>query len=632
MTWHNDVKGWTDTFQRTSRDRSREYGRRRLQSFAVGVCGFGLAMILSKPAWAQVDPGNIAFEVLSSGSCGSEIHNKNADGSGFETDLTSTCGGDSDPSYSLDGGKIVFISTEFDPNGEIEVMNFDGSNRTRLTTNTFIETDPSFNTDRTKIVFGSTKDDTSGEIYIMNADGSNVVRLTTNPGFSDTYPRFSPDGTKIVFERDSNIYTMNVNGSNLVNLTPNTGGHALTPSYSYDGTKIVFSSFGSGIGIDQDIYVMNADGSNRTHLPGTPVLDIQPVFSPDGTKIAFLGNSGGAADSTGIYVVNADGRNPAQFTNVGRSHPTWAPRTTPSNVGLTPKSSSAGPGTFRNLIATYADPNGAASISVALLRVGGIENSGNSANTLLCQYNAANGLLYLRNDAGTGYTGGIAPGSNITLSNSQGSLNCAATTVTSSGSDLIINWNIATTSALSGTVQPVFLYVRDTSNQSAGYTQFGSCGTIGNQAPTNVSLTPSSTTSAAGSARNFTAVYSDPNGYKNLQFAFLRVGGSANGLYVYYDVQQNLLYLRDDANTTWLGGYAPSSANTISNSQGSLNCASTTVSGSGTNLSVNWNLTPSTSFAGIGSASRSLELSARDRGNLNAAFANFGSWTITSGP
>src|SRR5215203_5654845 len=61
-----------------------------------------------------------------------------------------------------------------------------------------------------------------------------------------------------------------------------------------------------------DLWVMDADGTNQTNLTDTPdTNEGQPAWSPDGTKIAFTGpgkliedNSGGLED---IYVMDADG-------------------------------------------------------------------------------------------------------------------------------------------------------------------------------------------------------------------------------------------------------------------------------------------------------------------------------------
>ena len=44
----------------------------------------------------------------------------------------------------------------------------------------------------------STRDDGNGDIFVMNADGSDRKRLTTYTG-SDLEPMFSPDGGKIAF-------------------------------------------------------------------------------------------------------------------------------------------------------------------------------------------------------------------------------------------------------------------------------------------------------------------------------------------------------------------------------------------------------------------------------------------------
>src|SRR5687768_12125097 len=75
-------------------------------------------------------------------------------------------------------GKIVFVSTR-DGNGdnyitgegEIYVMNPDGTNQTRLTFNAFDDTDPAWSPDGQKIAFASDRDGNL-EIYVMDKDGS----------------------------------------------------------------------------------------------------------------------------------------------------------------------------------------------------------------------------------------------------------------------------------------------------------------------------------------------------------------------------------------------------------------------------------------------------------------------------
>jgi Tol biopolymer transport system component len=118
--------------------------------------------------------------------------------------------------------KIAF-SSERDGNVEIYVMNADGTNQVRLTSNGAIDERPSWSPDGTKITFWSNRDG-NREIYVMNADGSVQMRLTNNPAVDQTSP-WSPEGTRIAFEsdRDGNfeIYTMNTDGSGQTRLTNN---------------------------------------------------------------------------------------------------------------------------------------------------------------------------------------------------------------------------------------------------------------------------------------------------------------------------------------------------------------------------------------------------------------------------
>lgn len=106
-------------------------------------------------------------------------------------------------------------------------------------------------------------------IFVMNPDGSGVVQLTSGSSV-DGHVSWSPDGTKIAFERytttlGSQIYVMNAaDGSGLKRLTFN-GTDNRQPSWSPDGAKIVFTK--SATFNSPQIYVMDAaDGSGQTRL------------------------------------------------------------------------------------------------------------------------------------------------------------------------------------------------------------------------------------------------------------------------------------------------------------------------------------------------------------------------------
>jgi TolB protein len=107
----------------------------------------------------------------------------NADGS--DPKCLADTGYDSYPALSPDSTQIVFASSR-DGNGEIYMINADGSGLTRLTNNPATDLYPAWSTDRKQIAFMSDRDGNS-EIYIMNADGTGVTRLTDNPA-RDRFP------------------------------------------------------------------------------------------------------------------------------------------------------------------------------------------------------------------------------------------------------------------------------------------------------------------------------------------------------------------------------------------------------------------------------------------------------------
>jgi Tol biopolymer transport system component len=80
---------------------------------------------------------------------------------------------------------------------------------------------PDFSPDGRRIVFTSNRDQ-QGEVYVMNADGTGQKRLTRRPG-DDWAPHFSRDGKRIAFTQlPGTIWTMNADGTGLRRLTAGT--------------------------------------------------------------------------------------------------------------------------------------------------------------------------------------------------------------------------------------------------------------------------------------------------------------------------------------------------------------------------------------------------------------------------
>ena len=247
------------------------------------------------------------------------------------------------PSWSPDGRPLTYSGA-----GSVLVRSVGFETGRVIYDGTLPVRNPSWSPDGARIVFQSyehakDRNDLSGsEIYLMDIDGGNRVRLTTNVHW-DGAPSWSPDGSKIGFSRDvksygfGHIFVMNVDSSNETRLSG--GGHNLSPKWSPDGTKIILRHRASPRG-RSGIGVPNSSALLRTPqwIEGQPSGDLGPDWSPINEMVVFYSyrdsgfidgaTSGERLRGFEIYTVDPSGGRVARITENDwyDGYGVWAPR------------------------------------------------------------------------------------------------------------------------------------------------------------------------------------------------------------------------------------------------------------------------------------------------------------------
>ncbi len=151
--------------------------------------------------------------------------------------------------------------------------------------------------DRTRIAFSSNR---SGnfDLYVMDADGRNLQRLTTDPA-NEGDPVWTPDGAQIVYTSTRGtaiqIAVMLAEGGPGRQLTTTSGGNH-SPSISPDGRNIAFISARDG---NQEVYTMSLDGSNQQRLTKTSLRESSPRFFRNG-DLAYVVERGGRSKGSRV--------------------------------------------------------------------------------------------------------------------------------------------------------------------------------------------------------------------------------------------------------------------------------------------------------------------------------------------
>ena len=220
-------------------------------------------------------------------------------------------------------------------------MNPDGTGVVKLTHSGSFDGDAGWSPNGRKIAFESDRRNGAerAEIYVMNADGTNVRRVSTLPegAQGDSAPRFSPDGTKLVFTRyrgdpkPAALFTIRIDGSGLRRLTPWSNG-AGDADWSPGGKKLVFEA-NPQKNCYGEVYTVEADGQHLTNITKNwcQAGSADPVWSPNGKKILFLqGHAFSGGFGFDLATMNPDGSkrhfilpNPNTNPDKERHQPDW---------------------------------------------------------------------------------------------------------------------------------------------------------------------------------------------------------------------------------------------------------------------------------------------------------------------
>ncbi len=250
------------------------------------------------------------------------------------------------PVWSPDGRTLAFDSarTDLRPSdskqiNDIFVMSADGSDVKRLTDSRGASADPAWSPDGSLIAFDADRGDYPAKqgIYVMDGDGANLRRVTSLPANAENElaPRFSPDGSRLVFARyrgkgraeTAALFTVRLDGGSPHQLT-SFSIHAGDADWSPDGKRIVFEAYPNPDAYG-DVYLVSAKGGrvlNLTRNPAGQAGSADPVWSPDGRRILFLDNRRvGGQGRTGLATMNPDGsgRSFISNTNVELHQPDW---------------------------------------------------------------------------------------------------------------------------------------------------------------------------------------------------------------------------------------------------------------------------------------------------------------------
>ncbi len=249
-------------------------------------------------------------------------------------------GGDYDPAVHPDGSRIIYASTYHDKIPELYVKTTRGATVTRLTNTSWAEIQPCFSPDGTEFAYATNRRG-NWDIAVRGLDSSRDVRPITHSMKTDEIaPCFHPTQPWIAFSTFSIregkwvIAAKHLKTGQLRYL-----GHGLYPKFSPDGSKIAFQRARTRSPRWYSIWTIDVDdelnASNATEVVSSPKwAAINANWSPDGRYLVFATvhesplaqHKRRVLSGDDIWIVNLEGQDLIKLTDTEEpeSHPVWS--------------------------------------------------------------------------------------------------------------------------------------------------------------------------------------------------------------------------------------------------------------------------------------------------------------------
>jgi dipeptidyl aminopeptidase/acylaminoacyl peptidase len=227
------------------------------------------------------------------------------------------------PAWAPDGSSLLFAAQFADDDTDVFRAAADGSGVEPVIVGPGRQEGGDVSPDGESIAFIDNSGGGEYEIRVAPSDGSSLGEAITDHPERDATPRWSPDGSMILFRRVtdgvSEIWVMGADGSDPRRVV-DTGGPTYDPRWTPDGAGILFTTEAGG---SMDIWTAALDGSGARQLTTHPGAEEYPTFSRDGRFIAFMSDRMGVPTT---WIMNADGSDASLLASISPAgYPAFAP-------------------------------------------------------------------------------------------------------------------------------------------------------------------------------------------------------------------------------------------------------------------------------------------------------------------